>query len=461
MNHYDVVIIGAGQAGLPLARALAKTGKRTALVERKHVGGSCINFGCTPTKAAIASARLAHLARRGAEFGIRIPAVDVDFAAVIKRARGIVEKYRTEIERGYVGKENPKLISGHARLDGRDGERFRVRIGDEVAVADHVVLDTGTRSLIPPIEGIGEVDVMHAGNWLDHARLPERLIVIGGGVIALEMAQFYRRLGSVVAVVEMQKQIAGSEDHDVAEALKTLLEREGIDFHLDSKIERIVKNDNGIVVRTNRGEIAGTDIFVAVGRKPNTDDLGLETVGVKLNRGFAEVNERLATNVLGIWAAGDIRGGPMFTHTAWDDHRVIHSQLAGDGLRTTKRVVPYAIFTDPEVGRVGMTEAQARQSGKKVKVARYEMRNNSKSVEIGESDGFIKLVADADTDQLLGAAVVSCDAAELVHIYIELMNDHAPLSKVRDAIYIHPTLAEAVQSAAMMVDVDHPIQSTR
>jgi pyruvate/2-oxoglutarate dehydrogenase complex dihydrolipoamide dehydrogenase (E3) component len=456
MNRYDVVIIGAGQAGMPLARALAKAGKRTALVERKHVGGSCINFGCTPTKAAIASARVAHLARRGAEFGLRIPEVVVDFAAILKRVRGIVEKYRAEIERGFAGSENPRLISGHARLDGRDGERFRVRIGDDVVIADHVVLDTGTRSVIPPIEGITGVDVMHAGNWLDHDRLPERLIVIGGGVIALEMAQFYRRLGSNVAVLEMKRQIASSEDLDVAETLKRLLEREGIVFHLESKIDRIVKNGNRIAVRTNRGEIAGTDIFVAAGRKPNTDDLGLETVGVNLNRGFVEVDDRLATNVHGIWAAGDIRGGPMFTHTAWDDHRVLHSQISGDGSRTTRRIVPYAIFTDPEVGRVGMTEAQARQIGKKIKVARFEMRNNSKSIEIGEPEGFIKLVADAETDELLGAAILSCDAAELVHIYIELMTDRAPLSAMRDAIYIHPTLAEAVQSAAMLMDAVSP-----
>jgi len=294
MNQYDVVIIGAGQAGMPLARALAGAGKRIALIERKHVGGSCINFGCTPTKAAITSARVAHLARRSRDFGIRIPTVEVDFAAVIKRARGIVDDYRNGIERGLAGVENLTLIHGHAKIDGRDGQRFRVRVGNDAVVADHVVLDTGTRSVIPPIEGIADVNVIHAGNWLDHDRLPEKLVVIGGGVIALEMAQFYRRLGSAVAVVEMQPQIAGTEDRDVATALKTILEREGIEFHLEAKIEHIDKSGR---VRTNKGEIAGTDIFVAAGRKPNTDDLGLETVGVKTNRGIVEVNERLATNV--------------------------------------------------------------------------------------------------------------------------------------------------------------------
>ena len=457
MNQYDVVIIGAGQAGMPLARALAGAGKRIALIERKHVGGSCINFGCTPTKAAITSARVAHLARRSSEFGIRIPTVEVDFPAVIKRVRGIVEEYRNGIERGLAGVENLTLIHGHAKIDGRDGQRSRVRVGNDAVVADHVVLDTGTRSVIPPIEGIADVNVIHAGNWLDHDRLPEKLVVIGGGVIALEMAQFYRRLGSAVAVVEMQPQIAGTEDRDVATALKTILEREGIEFHLEAKIEHIDKSGR---VRTNKGEIAGTDIFVAAGRKPNTDDLGLETVGVKTNRGIVEVNERLATNVPGIWAAGDVRGGPMFTHTAWDDYRVLYSQLARDGSRTTKRIVPYAIFTDPEVGRVGMTEGEARKSGKKVKVARFEMRSNSKAVEIGETDGFIKLVVDADTDQLLGAAVLSYDAAELVHIYIALMNAHAPVSVICDSVFIHPTLAEAVQSAAMVMETARAAKPT-
>jgi pyruvate/2-oxoglutarate dehydrogenase complex dihydrolipoamide dehydrogenase (E3) component len=447
MDSYSVVIIGAGQAGMPLARALASSGKRTALIERKHVGGSCINFGCTPTKAAIASARLAHAARRGGEFGIRIPTIEVDFPAVIQRARRIVDKFRGDIERGFTEKENPKLIRGHARLDGREGQRFRVRVGDQVIVADQVVLDTGTRSKIPPIEGIADVSVIHAGNWLDHDRLPQRLVIIGGGVIALEMAQFYRRLGSNVAIVEMNSQVGGSEDADVASALQEILAREGIEFHLETQIEHVREG----VVRTNRGELTGTDIFVAAGRTPNTDDLGLETVGVQADHGFVKVDDRLATNVRGIWAAGDIRGGPMFTHTAWDDHRVVYSQLAGDGSRTTKRVVPYAIFTDPEVGRAGMTEAQARQSGKRIKVARYEMRRNSKSVELGETDGFIKLVADADTDQLLGVAILSYDAAELVHICIDLMNARAPLSVIRNAVYIHPTLAEAVQSAALMV----------
>lgn len=448
METYDVVIIGGGQAGIPLAYELAKRNKRIALVERKLLGGSCVNFGCTPTKAAIASARLAHLARRASEFGLRIPSVDVDFPAVIQRARDIVERQRSGLERGFAAVENPKLIQGHARLDGRDANGFRVAVGDRVIAAAQVVIDTGTRSFIPPVDGIETVDMIHAGNWLDHFELPRRLVVIGGGVIALEMAQFYRRMGSDVVVIESGAQIAATEDPDVAEALRSILEREGIEFHIDAKVTRVERRADAVVVKlSGRQEIAGTNLFVATGRKPNTDDLGLETVGVEMNEGIIKVDARLATSTPGIWAAGDVRGGPMFTHTAWDDYRVLLSQLAGDGSRTTDRVVPYAIFTDPEVGRVGMNEAEAKESGKNVDVARYEVRRNSKALELGEPDGFIKVLIDRQSKEILGAALLCYDAAELVHIYVDAMNARAPYTVIRNAVFIHPTLAEAVQSA--------------
>jgi pyruvate/2-oxoglutarate dehydrogenase complex dihydrolipoamide dehydrogenase (E3) component len=448
MDSYDVAILGAGQAGIPLAHELARAGRPTVLIERKHLGGSCINFGCTPTKAAITSARLAHLARRAGEFGLRIPTVEVDFAAVIQRAKSIVEEQRTGLEHGFVGKENPKLLRGQARLDGRDGDRFRIAVGDTRIVAAQVVLDTGTRSSIPPIQGLDQIEFIHAGNWLEHRELPRRLIVAGGGVIALEMAQFYRRMGSDVVVIESMPQIAGSEDPDVAQALQAILERECIEFHLETKVESITRRGNAMAISVSGGqEVIGTHLFVATGRTPNTDDLGLDTVGVEMTKGIVSVDERLATNVAGIWAAGDIRGGPMFTHTAWDDFRVLRSQIAGDKSRTTDRVVPYAIFTDPEIGRAGMNEAQAKKSGKDFDVRRFEIRRNSKATELGEREGFIKVLIDRQTKQLLGATLLCTEAAELVHIYIDLMNGRAPTTQIRDAVFIHPTLAEAVQSA--------------
>jgi pyruvate/2-oxoglutarate dehydrogenase complex dihydrolipoamide dehydrogenase (E3) component len=319
-----------------------------------------------------------------------------------------------------------------------------------IIAAAQVVIDTGTRSSIPPIEGIENLEIIHAGNWVDHFDLPKRLVVIGGGVIALEMAQFFRRMGSDVVVIESGPQVAGTEDPDVAEALCAILEREGIEFHVDTTVTRVERRNDAVVVRlTGRQEIVGTHLFVATGRKPNTDDLGLETVGVKMDKGILEVDARLATTTPGIWAAGDVRGGPMFTHTAWDDYRILLSQLAGDGSRTTDRVVPYAIFTDPEIGRVGMNEAAAKQSGKNVRVARFEVRRNSKAVELGEPDGFIKVLIDRQSDQILGATLLCYDAAEIVHIYVDAMNAHAPYTVIRDAVFIHPTLAEAVQSAVM------------
>jgi pyruvate/2-oxoglutarate dehydrogenase complex dihydrolipoamide dehydrogenase (E3) component len=448
-----VLIIGAGQAGPTLAVSLANSGRRVGLAERKHLGGSCVNFGCTPTKAAIASARAAQLARRAAEFGLRIPSVEVDFPAVLARARGIVLKSRNGLETWLSGTANLSLLHGHARFEGRDSEGFRLRVGEQPVAAAQVVLDAGTRSLIPPIPGLDKVDFLDAENWLDRAELPGRLVMIGGGSIGLEMAQFYRRLGSDVVVIEGAGQIAGHEDADVASALQQLLAAEGIAFRLNMQVTRVEPANGRISVRLQNDAVEATHLFVATGRRPNTDDLGLKTIGVNMSKhGLIEVDSRLATNVKGVWAAGDIRGGPMFTHTAWDDYRILQSQLVGDGSRTIERIVPYAVFTDPELGRVGMTERAAREAGRRVKTARFDMRRNGKAVEIDETAGFIKVVVDAETDRLLGAAVLANEGAELVHIYIDLMNAGAPYQVIRDAVHIHPTLAEAVQSAVSALD---------
>jgi pyruvate/2-oxoglutarate dehydrogenase complex dihydrolipoamide dehydrogenase (E3) component len=452
---FDILIIGGGQAGPPLAHGLAATGRRVALVERRDLGGSCINFGCTPTKAAIACARVAHLARRAGEFGLRIPSVEVDFPAVMERARQIARRSREGLDAWFSESENPTLLRGHARLDGRAGPGFRVRIGERAVIAEQVVLDTGTRTRVPAISGIDTVQFMHAGNWLELNELPADLGVIGAGAIGLEMAQFYRRMGSRVTVIETSGQIAGHEDTDVATALQGYLETEGIAFRLNSPVARIVARPGGATL--SLGADAGTQlavshIFIAAGRQPNTDDLGLETVGVATAPGgLVTVDKRLSTSVAGIWAAGDIRGGPQFTHTAWDDHRILLSQIVGDGARTSERVVPYAIFTDPELGRVGMTEAAARGDGRAVKAGRFELKRNGKATEIGEGNGFIKIIADAQSRRILGASVLGADAAELVHSCIVAMNAKAPYTVIADAVFIHPTLSEAVQSATAAI----------
>jgi pyruvate/2-oxoglutarate dehydrogenase complex dihydrolipoamide dehydrogenase (E3) component len=451
-NRFDVLIIGAGQAGIPLAHDLAKAGKHVALAEEKYLGGSCVNFGCTPTKAVIASAHVAHLARRAKEFGLRIPTVEVDFPAVLERARQILMDSRTSLQKGFEKTDNPTLLCGSAHFDGRERESFRVSVGDHLAVADQVVLDTGTRSTIPQIEGLNDVNFICAENWLDSSDLPEHLAIIGGGYIGLEMSQFYRRMGSRVTVIEEADQVAGHEDHDVAFALQKLLEAEGIEFRLNTKVKRIDSNHGGVNVTFEKDNesitIGASHLFIATGRTPNTEDLRLNAVGVKVSdRGIVEANERLATNIQGVWVAGDIRGGPMFTHTSWDDYRILLSQLAGDGSRTTARVVPYAIFTDPELGRAGMTESEARNSHEQIKVARYEMKGNGKARELGETEGFIKVIIDPKTNLIIGAAVLASEAAELIHMYVDLMFANAPYTVIRDAIHIHPTLAEAVQSA--------------
>jgi pyruvate/2-oxoglutarate dehydrogenase complex dihydrolipoamide dehydrogenase (E3) component len=457
-DHFEFFIIGGGQAGIPIAHALARAGRRVALAERKFLGGSCVNFGCTPTKAAIASARVAHLARRGSEFGLTIPSVTVDFAAVLARARSIAEASRAGLDRGFdpgrdrTGSGGAVLLRGHARLEGRAGAAFRLAVGGRQVTADRIILNTGTRAFVPPIPGLDQAGFITADNWLAHTDLPEHLILIGGGYIGLEMAQFYRRMGSRVTVIETGSQIAAHEDPEVAASLQAILEGEGVAFRLGAGIARADRSGGQVAMTVGAERLVGSHLFVATGRQPNTDDLGLETVGLQPDaHGIVAADRRLKSKVDGIFVAGDIRGGPMFTHTSWDDYRILESQLIGDGSRTTDRLVPYAMFVDPELGRVGLTEGEARKAGRNIKIGRFDMRHSGKATEIGETAGFIKLVVDADTDRLLGAAVLASEGAELVHIYVDLMNAGAPVGVIRDAIHIHPTLAEAVQSAVASV----------
>lgn len=414
-----------------------------------------MNFGCTPTKAVIASARLAHQARRGRSFGIGIGSVEPDLTAVLERARGIVNQARMGLREALTNAKNLRLVPGHARFDGREGRIFRVRVGEETFRARHVVIDTGTRSRIPPVRGLPSVQYRTAENWIDRPDFPAHLLVLGGGYTGLEMAQFYRRMGSAVTVIEEAPEILQREDPDVALSLRRLLEAEDIAFRLGLAATRVEAGAGGIRLSIRRKGLSetltATDLFVAAGRRPNTDDLGLDTIGLRPERdGTIPVTKRLSSRVRGVWVAGDIRGGPMFTHTAWDDSRILLSQLAGDGSRTTDRIVPYAIYTDPQLGRVGMTETDARKAARRVRVGRYEMRQNGKAKEIGETEGFVKVIVGAG-GRILGAAVLASEGAELIHLFVDVMNAGASAAAIRDAIHIHPTLAEAIQSAVAEV----------
>ncbi len=446
----DVLIIGAGQAATPLAMALAAAGRSVCVAESRHLGGSCVNFGCTPSKAAFASAALVQRARTAAALGVRIPQVEVDFPEVLRRARSFAEKGRQALQEAFDKRENPRLLRGHARLLEKGPAGFLAEVGEQSVRAQEVVLDCGTRSSLPPIEGLDRLEPLTAETWLDGRALPRHLAIIGGGYIGLEMAQFYRRMGAAVTVIESSGSIAGQEDEDVAACLQALLEGEGIAFRLGTRARRVEAADGGLRIDLD-GEAAerleASDLFVATGRTPNSDGLGLETLDVELDEdGYLVVDQRLATSCPGLWAAGDLRGGPMFTQTAWDDYRILESQLLGDGKRTLARIVPYAVFTEPQLGRVGLTETQAREQGHGVRVARFEMSSNGKAREIGRAEGMIKVVVGED-DRILGAAVLAAEGAELVHIYGAVMAAGASFRVIADSLHIHPTLAEAVQSA--------------
>jgi pyruvate/2-oxoglutarate dehydrogenase complex dihydrolipoamide dehydrogenase (E3) component len=446
----ETAIIGGGQAGVPLARALAAAGRGVVLIERQHLGGSCVNFGCTPSKAIIASARLAADARRAGALGIRIPTVEVDFPAVMQRARDLVAEAKGELDVGFAGQDNPRVVTAHARLEGTLRGRFRIQAGDTVVCATRVVLDTGARTARPPIPGLDQVPLISAESWIALREPPEHVLMLGGSYIALEMAQALRRLGCAVTVLQQAAQLAEREDPDVAEVLQAALERDGCRVVLNAEVRRLEPVAAGVRAHLADGWLDGSHLFLATGRQPNTDDLGLETVGVEVaDHGIIRVDDDLRTSVNGIWAAGDIRGGPAFTHTAYDDFRRLRAQFLGDDGDRERRIVPYAMFTDPELGRVGFSEGEARRSGRKVKVGRHAMVDSGKARELGKTEGFIKVVVDARTDEILGATALCEQGAEIVQLFVELMNAGATTRTVRGAIHIHPTLSEAAKNAVL------------
>ncbi len=449
---FDVFLIGAGQANVPLGPKLTKLGHRVALAEREHMGGSCVNFGCMPSKAVHASARVAHLARNGREWGIEVGEVKPILEDVLARARVWTEKARHHIRKSF--EENDvHLYQGHARLAGRHGDGYVVTVGDERVTAERVVLDPGSRTFLPPIDGLEEANPITSETWLDRADVGKRLVMLGGGYIGVEMAQFYQRMGHDVTLVQKSNGILGHEDQDMAGMIRDALEREGVRFLLGTKTTSVEADGDGHRVHFEGHEPITCDtIFAATGRDPNTSDLGLDTVGIDTNdRGEIATDDVGQVEGFGnLYAVGDCRGGPAFTHTAHDDHHILLGHLRnerdpGGSATRPQRIVPWAVFTDPELGRVGKAEKDVPNA----KIVTVKMKSNDRARVTGEGVGMVKLVLDPDDrdGKLLGACIVGPQAGELIHGLVMLMHLDKPLASILDAVFIHPTLFEVVHQA--------------
>jgi pyruvate/2-oxoglutarate dehydrogenase complex dihydrolipoamide dehydrogenase (E3) component len=444
MPKYDAIVIGSGQAGNPLSQKLADQGWTVALVEKDQLGGTCINTGCTPTKTMVASAQVAHYARNAAKWGVRAGAVSVDLEKVVERKDRVVKQWRAGQERKVAERKNMHLYRGQARFSGP----HRLRVGQDELESDRIFINTGARPDIPRLEGLERVDYLTNASIMGLRAVPEHLLILGGGYIGLEFGQMFRRFGSRVTIVHRDEHILPREDADVTDELQKVLEQEGIAFVLKANTTRVA-GQNGQVelsVETKNGTatLRGSHLLVATGRRPNTDDLGLEAAGVQLgDGGFIQVNDRLETNVPGIWALGDVKGGPAFTHISFNDHQIVYGNLIeGKHLTIENRLVPYAVFTDPQLGRVGMTEKEARASGRRLKIGKIPMAWVARAIERDETAGLMKLVVDAGNDRILGAAILGTEAGELVQILEFVMLAGAPYTLMKGAVYIHPTLAE-------------------
>jgi pyruvate/2-oxoglutarate dehydrogenase complex dihydrolipoamide dehydrogenase (E3) component len=448
---FDAIIIGAGQAGPPLAARLTDAGMQVALIERKLVGGTCVNTGCMPTKTLIASARAAHVARRGAAFGVLTGAVGFDMTVAAARARKVSDDARSGSEDQLKAMKGLTFLRGHARLAGPT----TVVVGDETFHAPKIFLNVGGRASVPPIAGIADVPYLDNTDMVGLDHVPAHLIVVGGGSVGLEFAQMYRRFGARVTIVERNRRIAVREDDDIATAMAGMLEAEGIEIRTRADCVRLDRDGDGIMVTVDcvHGDrvVRGTHVLMATGRRPNTDDLGLDAAGVALDdRGYIRVDDRLQTSQDGIWALGECNGRGAFTHTAYNDFEIVAANLLdGDDRTLAARVDGYAIYTDPPLGRAGMTEAEAMASGRDILVSMRPMAQVGRAVEKGETTGLMKLVAEAGSRRILGAAIFGVDGDEAIHAALNLMSAGATIDDLRWAVPIHPTAAELLPTLAV------------
>jgi pyruvate/2-oxoglutarate dehydrogenase complex dihydrolipoamide dehydrogenase (E3) component len=446
VNQFDAIIVGAGQAGPPLAGRLTGAGMTVALIERHLFGGTCVNTGCTPTKTMVASAYAAHLARRGADFGVLTGAVSVDMTRVRARADAVVSKSRDGVERWLRAMPRCTVIQGHARFEAPDV----ISVGDQQLRAPRIFINVGGRASVPPLPGVDRVRHFDNSSLLALDRLPAHLVVVGGSYVGLEFAQMYRRFGAQVTVVEMKPRLIANEDDEVSEAIRGILEGEGIAVHTGAECIRLAPHAAGVVVSLScsdgRPEVVGSDVLLAVGRRPNTDDLALDRAGVATDaRGYIQVDDGLATTVPGIWALGDCNGRGAFTHTAYNDFEIVAANLLdGERRKVGDRILGYALYIDPPLGRVGLTERQARASGRPLMVAARPMSRVSRAVEKGETQGLMKVVADAESRQILGAAILGPGGDEAIHGIVDAMNARVPYTELAWAVPIHPTVSELI-----------------
>ncbi len=443
-QRFDAIVVGAGQAGPPLAGRLTAAGHTVAVVERKLVGGTCVNTGCIPTKTLVASAHAAHLARRGADYGVGTGSVRVDMAKVKARKDDIMLADRHGVEDWLTGMDGCTFIRGHARFTGP----HTLRVDDDVLEGERIFLNVGGRAVAPDIPGLADVEYLTNSSILELGTLPEHLVIIGGSYIALEFAQMYRRFGAGVTVVEKGSRLASREDEDVSDAVRGILEDEGIDVVLDADDIRISKRESGFAVTARAGAapISGSHLLVAVGRRPNTDDLGLDEAGVATDaRGYITVDDQCKTSVDHIWAMGDCNGRGAFTHTSYNDFEIVAANLLDDDpRRVSDRITTYALYIDPPLGRAGMTVDQVRASGRPALIGQRPMTRVGRAVEKGETQGFMKVVVDADTKEILGAAVLGVGGDEVIHAILDVMSAKAPYTTLSRTMHIHPTVSELV-----------------
>jgi len=452
-GRYQAIVIGSGQGGTPLSSALAAAGWRTALIEREHVGGTCINEGCTPTKTMVASGRVAYLAKRGADYGVRIEQIAIDMARVRERKRKIVESFRGGGQGRLEKTQNLDLIFGEASFVGAKSVLVGLKAGGERTLsADRIFINAGCRPSVPALDGLQQVPFLDSTSIMELDGVPERLLVLGGGYIGLEFGQLFRRLGSKVTIVQSGGQLLAREDADVAAEIAEILRQDGVEVLLNSRAQRVSAAGSQIrLVVAAGGEartLEGSHLLVASGRTPNSDRLNLPAAGIASDkRGFIHVNGRLETNVEGVYALGDIKGGPAFTHISYDDFRILRTNLLEGANATTEgRLVPYTVFIDPQLGRVGMTEAEARAQGRKIRVAKMPMNYVARALEVDEARGFMKAIVNADTGQILGAAVLGIEGGEVMAQLQLAMMGKLPYTVLRDAVFAHPTLAESLNN---------------